>query len=234
METRDAARRLPLLQDLSTPDLERIEGHASVRTLKKGAAAWQGGRPCEEMTFVVTGHLKLQRQTEEGRPVIVDVLGPGQVACSTKPVLGDCYCCTAVALEANTRVLAVPRSKVNELIDESPRFAATMLRNFARDTQSRCGRIEEQSAGSVEQRVARLLSRLAETEGEPLNGDGTLVRLKLSRQDLASLCGTTIETAIRTISKLRSSGVIREVTGGFVIPNREVLAAIARAEHHAC
>jgi hypothetical protein len=47
-------------------------------------------------------------------------------------------------------------------------------------------------------------------------------------QDLADLCGTTVETAIRVMTRALSRGVVRSAAGP-VILNRERLTEIARS-----
>ncbi len=63
--------------------------------------------------------------------------------------------------------------------------------------------------------------RAARNEGLPL---------QLSRQDLADLCGTTIETAIRVMTRLGREGVVRAAARGLVIVDRPRLEEIARGQ----
>lgn len=58
--------------------------------------------------------------------------------------------------------------------------------------------------------------------------DGTL-RLPpgLSRQDLADLCGTTVETAIRVMSRLQSQGLVQSSRGELTIADLAALESLA-------
>ncbi|MEK6573248.1 MAG: helix-turn-helix domain-containing protein, partial [Chloroflexota bacterium] len=47
--------------------------------------------------------------------------------------------------------------------------------------------------------------------------DGVLITIPLSRQDLADMAGTTLETAIRTMSRFRSQGIIETRRGGYLM-----------------
>jgi CRP/FNR family transcriptional regulator len=78
--------------------------------------------------------------------------------------------------------------------------------------------------GSVEHRMARLLTTLAERTGQKTK-DGVFIPIALSRQDIADLVGTTIETAIRVMSRWHKEGVVETERKGFRIRDPQALAA---------
>ncbi len=51
--------------------------------------------------------------------------------------------------------------------------------------------------------------------------------MHLSRQELADLTGTTIETAIRIMSRWAKSGIVRTDKDGFLLQDRSALDALA-------
>jgi CRP/FNR family transcriptional regulator len=53
------------------------------------------------------------------------------------------------------------------------------------------------------------------------------VPLSLSRQELADMTGTTIETCIRIMSRWGKQEVVRTEKDGFVVLNRAPLEAVA-------
>jgi CRP-like cAMP-binding protein len=83
----------------------------------------------------------------------------------------------------------------------------------------------------VERRVARALLRMANTAGERLEDAGTpgavRITVPLSRQDIADMAGTVIETAIRTMSKFQKQGWIETRDGRIVLLHPHKLVAIA-------
>jgi len=72
--------------------------------------------------------------------------------------------------------------------------------------------------GSAESRAARLFVTLAERMGKRRDG-GVFVPLSLSRQELADLLGTTLETAIRLMSRWQKENVVITEKDGFYIPD---------------
>jgi CRP/FNR family transcriptional regulator len=68
----------------------------------------------------------------------------------------------------------------------------------------------------VERRMAHILFKLAIRVGRPDPG-GTLITIPLSRQDLADMSCTTLETAIRTVSRFQKEGMIMTRRGGYLV-----------------
>jgi CRP/FNR family transcriptional regulator len=62
--------------------------------------------------------------------------------------------------------------------------------------------------------------------GQP-RSEGVFIPLVLSRQELADMIGTTIETSIRIMSRWGKEGVVRTDKDGFTIADRAALEAVA-------
>jgi CRP/FNR family transcriptional regulator len=87
-------------------------------------------------------------------------------------------------------------------------------------------RLAELSGGRVEGRLARFFLKLATDMGQT-RPDGTFIPLALSRQELADMIGTTIETSIRIMSRWGKQDVVRTEREGFTVMDRAALEAIA-------
>jgi CRP/FNR family transcriptional regulator len=62
--------------------------------------------------------------------------------------------------------------------------------------------------------------------GQP-QPEGTFIPLTLSRQEIADMIGTTIETSIRIMSRWGKDNLVRTEKDGFVVLDRPALEAIA-------
>ena len=78
----------------------------------------------------------------------------------------------------------------------------------------------------MEQRIANILLKLADKLGAPAEG-GTLLNLSLTRQDLADMAGTTVETTIRVMSRFTKTKIIKPVSGKILILKPKVLQKIS-------
>jgi CRP-like cAMP-binding protein len=57
------------------------------------------------------------------------------------------------------------------------------------------------------------------------SANGVFIPIALSRQEIADLVGTTVETAIRILSRWQKEGIVETEKKGFRIPDPSALAA---------
>jgi CRP-like cAMP-binding protein len=81
----------------------------------------------------------------------------------------------------------------------------------------------------VEARLAATLLRLARREGTR-SDEGVTLPFQLTRQSLADMSGTTVETTIRILSRWLREGLLDEHGGRLVLTDWEGLSALAAGE----
>ena len=79
----------------------------------------------------------------------------------------------------------------------------------------------------VERRVARVILRLANSTGARLEGGAVRITVPLSRQDIADMAGTVLETAIRAMSKFQKLGYIETREGHIILLKPHQLVVLA-------
>jgi CRP-like cAMP-binding protein len=230
MPFEDVVDRVPFLKALAATERERLRPYAEIRALGAGESIWAYDDPLQHYMFLIEGHVKLTRPTENGREVIIDVGGPGELLCSGAVSSFSPACCACVAFDDGVKVAVLPRRDVLHVVEQSPAAAAAFVRESTGREMRLGKRIVELASGQVEQRVAALMLRLADQVGTERDSGQIKIQLHLSRQDLADLCGTTLETAIRTMTKLAREDIVRTVASGFLITNRAGLEKLARGE----
>jgi len=72
---------------------------------------------------------------------------------------------------------------------------------------------------NVEGRLCRALADLCRRYGILGDCRGVILDLALTRQDLADLTGTTLETAIRALNRLRGQGLLSWEGRRFFVPD---------------
>jgi CRP-like cAMP-binding protein len=87
-------------------------------------------------------------------------------------------------------------------------------------------RLTELSGGKVEARLARFFLKLAGDLGQ-IRDAGTFIPMVLSRQELADLMGTTIETTIRIMSRWGKDDIVLTERDGFLVRDRSTLESVA-------
>ena len=130
-----------------------------------------------------------------------------------------------MALEPTT-CLVLARRDFFQLLEQNPSLVRGVLTGLTTRLVELTRRITELTGGRVEARFARLFLKLADQMGRPDRG-GVFIPMPLSRQELADLTGTTIETCIRILSRWGKDDVIRTDKDGFVIVDRAGLETLA-------
>jgi CRP/FNR family transcriptional regulator len=228
MNVEEAFERVAFLKSLEAKDRARLAPYAQLRTLSEGDGCWAEGKPADEFLFVVRGRVKLVKGSEQGRETIVEMGAPGELLCGNAVFCFAPYCCNSVAMESSTELLSLPRRDVMELVERTPQAARALVRELTERGMNMCRRLDEVGGAPVERRMAMLFLKLADRAGVARPDEGISIPIRLSRQDLGDLCGTTIETAIRVMSKFKKADLVRTTTRGFLIPNRAALEAVSR------
>jgi CRP/FNR family transcriptional regulator len=130
-----------------------------------------------------------------------------------------------MALQDTTCVL-IPRATFFTLLEQHPSLVRGLLIGMTVRLVELTNRLAELSGARIEPRLARLLLKLGREMGKQERG-GTYIPLVLSRQELADMTGTTIETAIRIMSRWGKENLVRTEKDGFVIQDAAALENVA-------
>ena len=120
----------------------------------------------------------------------------------------------------------IPRQAFFALLERQPSLVRGLLGSLSLRLVELTTRLADMSGSRVEVRLARFFVKLGEQVGRPERG-GLFIPLVLGRQELADFTGTTIETAIRIMSRWSRDGVLRTDRDGFVILDATSLTDIA-------
>ena len=174
------------------------------------------------------GDVKIVRHSRTGKDVVLELLGPGEIFGGVAVIEKRPYPASAQATEA-TVVLKIPADPVIALAERHPAFIKEMALMIGRRLRAAHDSVASLAVDPVEARLAAALLRLAKREGA--RGDkGVTLPFHLTRQSLADMTGTTVETAIRTLSRWVRDGVLDDDGGRLVLTDWEGLSAIAEGE----
>jgi CRP-like cAMP-binding protein len=221
---RSAIRSVPMFRGLSAEDQRRLESMAAVRDYERGDFLWREGDPAESLTIILKGRVKIVRHADAG-DVILELFGEGEPVGAIAVYNYMPYPASAVCLEPVT-LLVIPRREYFELLDRNPEFARAIIRELTRLTVALTRKLGEQRGQKVDARIARLFLALADRMGRD-SKDGVEIPIQLTRQEVADLVGTTVESAIRVLSRWGREGVLVTGEKRFVIPSKARLQALA-------
>lgn len=218
-----ALQSLPVFKGLSADEQRRLAALATLRDYQRGDFLWHEGDPAEHLSVVVRGQVKIVRHADAG-DVILELFGKGEPVGAIAVYNYIPYPASAVCLEPVT-LLMIPRRDYFELLDRNPDFARAIIRELTKLTLALTRKLEELRGQRVDVRIARLMLTLADRMGRD-TPEGLEVPIQLTRQEVADLVGTTVETAIRVLSHWGREGIVVSGRDRFVIPSRERLQAV--------
>ena len=192
-----------------------------------GPTVLEEGRPAESFFLLWTGQVKMCRLTPSGKNLIPALFGPGDLFGVT-PMLSGEPCGASWETLVDSECLEIRRSDLYALLGRQPALMAEILPYLTRQLAECRNCLVESTCNRVESRFASLFLGLAERLGQPAEG-GSFIPLPLSRQELADLTATTLETAIRVMSRWGREGVVTTRRDGFLLRDRDGLEELAWA-----
>jgi len=221
----EALRRSAIFRRLTPEDRQRVAAVASLREFDKSVLLFHEGDDSDYMYTIVTGRVKVFKTTARGTDVILELFGPGDPVGAVAAYESRAYPASAIALEPTTCLL-IPRQAFFSLLEAYPTMVRGLLVGLTHRLVELTNRLAELSGGRIEGRLARFFLKLARDIGQ-VRAEGTFIALALSRQELADMIGTTIETSIRIMSRWGKENVVRTETDGFVVVDSAALEAVA-------
>ena len=200
----------PRFWDRLSPDgREAVQRAAVERRHRRGAALFREGDTTDSVIILVEGQLKLTKLSLDGREVILELRGPGDILGELAAVDGAPRSATG-AFISNGRALHLTSADFNRLVDDEPSVASATLRTVAQRVRESSNRQLEMGTTDA---MARVCSRLLQLMSEAVEeDDGSLtVKSPLSQQELADWAGVSRDAVVRSLKNARDAGWL--VTG---------------------
>jgi CRP/FNR family transcriptional regulator, dissimilatory nitrate respiration regulator len=197
-------RMQPLFKPLRDETLAGFAEYASLRTEKKGAILFSAETPNEKIYFILSGWVKLFRETLAGDEAVVDVLTAGNFFGEIGLSGHDEMPYGAEVVE-DAEIIAVPRFLLAEEIMRNSLFGMAVLQSMTRQRLQRDMEIEHRTVQSAPQRIGCFLLKLCRH-----NTSGAVVlHLPYDKTVVAHRLGMQPETFSRALAKLRDETGLR-------------------------
>jgi CRP/FNR family transcriptional regulator len=216
--------RFSIFSTLSSPDLKEITPYVASVSFKKREVIFSEGDPSEWFYLVVDGKVKITKLSQDGKEIILEIIPPLDFFGGLAVLRGFPYPANAIAME-DTKLLRISRSNILRILDRFPNLMYCMALQLGERMKGSHETLKNIALERVESRIASLLLKLSDKAGSKAE-DGIVIDIKLTKQDIAEMVGTTVETSIRTMSKLKKMNVVAEREGRIVISNLEKLRSL--------
>jgi CRP/FNR family transcriptional regulator, cyclic AMP receptor protein len=198
--------KVALFSGLTESEMAFIAGRVVPRKYQPGEIVFNEGHPCSGLYIVASGHVRIFKTSTSGREQVLNIDGPGSSVAELPVFDGGNYPASVAAVDEAV-LLFVSKEDFRELCLTHPQVALKVLRVVGTRLRRLVGIIEELSFTTVRHRLAALLLRLAQHEGQK-TGNGIVFMLPDNNQEIASQIGTVRELVSRNLSRLQSEGVI--------------------------
>lgn len=221
----EVIRTSSLFRRVAPEDRQRLAAVAHLKSYSRGDLIFREGDPSDAFYTIISGRVKIFKMLPSGKDVILEIFGAGDPLGAIAAYEGRPFPASAMALEETT-CLVLARGAFFALLEQHPSFVRGLLVGMTQRLVELTNRLAELSGGRIEARLARLFLKLADNSGRAERG-GVFIALPLSRQELADLTGTTIETCIRIMSRWGKQQVLVTEKDGFLVLDRAALEEAA-------
>lgn len=197
----EVVRKVPLFAGLSDADLAAVAGLCRERSYPKGSVIVFEDDPGDAMYLVASGQVKVVHIAEDGREVILSVMGAGAFFGEMAVIDDEPRSAHVIAMEESV-LLILRREDFYSQLKQSPDTAIALLRELSSRLRNADEKIANLVLLDVNGRVANLLLRMADEE------DGELITRRLTHHTIAQMIGSSRETVSRTMRNLVDREII--------------------------
>jgi len=177
---------------------------------------WDGDAP-DWFYMVAEGKVKVLKHSSLGKEFIIAFLSPGEMFGEVAVFENKPYPASAQAV-VETKVLGIRRQDFLSFLVHQPEVALRIISVLGGRLRDAQGRLRDLARERVEQRLARTLLMLSSKLGSTL---------PFTREEIADMAGTTTETVIRLMSRLKDGGIIRSRRSKTIILNETKLRLLS-------
>jgi len=214
----DFIKRVHIFEGLGQDELREAVRYMNVKEYDRGDYLFFEEDAEPGIFILVEGLVKLIKETQEGKTIIVRLVFPGDVFGWIewgKTAPKSTYTAMSVL---RSKVLYISNKDFINLAIRYPAIAVKMTCDATANLLHTYEILKSIASGRVEERIAKVILELASRIGVR-KGDSIVIKVPLTRQDIAQMTGTTVETAIRVMSKWKKKGIINAERGYIEILN---------------
>ena len=212
-------RQVPLFEGLDDEQLDAIALVTITRRFDKHQVIILAEEEGDALFIISSGQVKVSIVSEDGREVILSLLGTGSVFGELSLLDGKPRSANVVAIE-NTDLYMLRRSDFLPLVYKAPQIAVGLLAELAARLRKTDRKIGGLALLDVTSRISETLLQLADERGTETDG-GVLLKNRPPHQQIANMSGTTRETVSRVLKRLEKQGYISTESRTITIVHEE-------------
>jgi CRP-like cAMP-binding protein len=215
--------RLPLFAGLTEAQLGEVGLLLRTRIVGPNTPLLSAQEKATLVYFVSKGTIKICSNEWGDDEVIIAILGAGEMLGEIHCVDGLGHSADAVTLE-RCELLCMEGAAFQHCCETMPALNSNLLRLLARRARFATARLQVLATKSMSGRLAFQLLSFAQSCGSPDADGGTVIPLRLTQTDLASLIGASRQHTNRIFNSFKDLGYLNtDARGRIVVFNRTAL-----------
>jgi len=206
MDEREVLRTVPIFSELSDEDITSLAKLASRKRYPKDTVVFFENEEGDFFFTILEGRIKVTILGDDGREVILSVLGPGDFFGEMALLDNEPRSATAIAVE-ESELLSLHRNDFQTVLNDNKSITSALIRVLSARLRRANHQISTLALLDVYGRVARVIVDMAREEGKRLR-DGRIAFRRATHQEIANRIGTTRETVTRMLKDLERQGLI--------------------------
>ncbi len=217
-----------LFCNLSVPVLQAFEAIKYATLYPRGAMLFVEGQSPRGIFVLCNGRVKLSTCSSEGKTIITQIAGPGEVIGLSATISGRPYEVTAETLDP-CQVNFVRREDFLRFLSENSEAAMRVAEHL-----SNCYHIAYEQvrslglARSAPAKLAKLLLEWCESDGK-MTDQGIRLKVLLTHEEMAQMIGSSRETVTRMLAEFKTKEIIRQKGSSLFIRDRAALEVLIGA-----
>ena len=209
--------RINIFSDLSEKECESLKHICKPRNYLKNSMIILEEEYGDLVFLVKVGTIKITRVNDEGKEVILALLGPGEMFGELAVLDGEARSANALAQE-NCELFAINKEDFLDILKNHSTVSYNVMSELAKRLRKSDQQIEALSLSDAEHRIGVSLLNLAEDMGVIRKGKVTIQNLPF-QQDIANMAGTSRETVSRVLKILENKNMIFKEGHTLIIPD---------------
>ena len=196
---------LDIFSPLNETEKRNINRLAQGKIYKKGEFVFRDGEMSDTIFLICSGHILLQKNSEEGKQISLDILNQGSVIGENTIFDEIPHTFDALAIEDSFICRCFKKDFVELL--KNPEISMKMMKHLSEKVNNYTESIVDNAFYDVKSRVLRILVKLSKKNGQLIE-NGILLEYFLSHEDLAHLANASRVMVTKSIVELREEGKI--------------------------
>ena len=202
----ETLRKSKIFSVLTREELNTIRPYFEELNLRKDNYVFMESDPSDFLFIASKGKVKIIKHSAAGKDIILEIKLPGELFCCSAVLDSRPFPESAQAMEDVT-VLKISRRNLLKIMDQFPLLKDEMGRYTSRKLRDAHEILRDIASETADKRIAHVLLRLADTAGVEEAGY-TKIDFHITRQEIADMIGSTVETCIRMMSRFQKEGMI--------------------------